>query len=142
MKPRLIRTEADYETALARINVLMDGDPKPTSAAGEELELLCLLVGHYEEVHFPMDMPSPLDAIKFRMEQQGLKAKDLVPFIGSAPKVSEVLSGERELSKTMIRNLSTGLGIPAEVLLQQPRAQRSSIESSPATMTRRARPAS
>ena len=62
MKPKIIRTEADCEAALARINVLMDGDPEPTSAAGEELELLCLLVGNYEAVHYPMDMPSPLEA--------------------------------------------------------------------------------
>lgn len=119
MKPKIIRTESDYEAALERINVLMDGDPEPTSAAGEELELLCLLVGHYEEIHYPMDLPSPVDAIKFRMEQAGLKRKDMIPYIGSAPKVSEVLSGQRELSKTMIRNLVNGLGIPAEVLLQE-----------------------
>jgi HTH-type transcriptional regulator/antitoxin HigA len=119
MKPKIIRTEADYETALARIDVLMDGDPEPTSAAGEELELLCLLVGNYEAVHYPMDMPSPLEAIKFRMEQTGLKAKDLIPYIGSAPKVSEVLAGKRALSLTMIRKLVNELGIPAEVLLQQ-----------------------
>jgi HTH-type transcriptional regulator/antitoxin HigA len=118
MKPKIIRTEADYETALARIDVLMDGDPEPTSAAGEELELLCLLVGNYEAVHYPMDMPSPLEAIKFRMEQAGLKAKDLIPYIGSAPKVSEVLAGKRALSLTMIRKLVNELGIPAEVLLQ------------------------
>ena len=67
-----------------------------------------------------MDLPNPVDAIKFRMEQQGLTAEDLVPYIGTTSKVSDVLSGQCELSKTMIRNLSTGLGIPAEVLLQEP----------------------
>ncbi len=118
MKPKIIRTEADYETALERINVLMDGDPEPTSDAGEELELLCLLVGQYEEVHYPMDLPDPIEAIKFRMEQAGLKAKDLIPYIGSASKVSEVLAGKRALSLSMIRNL-VKLGIPAEVLLQK-----------------------
>lgn len=118
MKPKIIRTEVDHETALARIDVLMDGDPEPTSTAGEELELLCLLVGNYEAVHYPMDMPSPLEAIKFRMEQAGLKAKDLIPYIGSASKVSEVLSGKRALSLAMVRNL-VKLGIPAEVLLQE-----------------------
>ncbi len=120
MYPRIIRTQTDYATALARIEVLMDNDPEPESDEGEELELLCLIVGHYEEVNYPMDLPDPVDAIKFRMEQQGLTAEDLVPYIGSTSKVSDVLSGQCELTKTMIRNLSTALGIPAEVLLQEP----------------------
>lgn len=120
MYPKIIRTEADYATALARIEVLMDNDPEPESDEGEELELLCLIVGHYEEVNYPMDLPDPVDAIKFRMEQQGLTAEDLVSYIGSTSKVSDVLSGQCELSKTMIRNLSNGLGIPAEILLQEP----------------------
>ena len=122
MKPKIIRTEADYEAALARIDVLMDGDPEPTSAAGEELELLSLLVENYEKEIYPIERPSPLAAIQFRMEQAGLKAKDLTPYIGSASKVSEVLSGKRALSLAMIRNL-VKLGIPAEVLLQAEGAQ-------------------
>lgn len=123
MKPKIIRTEADYEAALERIDVLMDGDPEPTSEAGEELALLCLLVEKYEEVRFPMDMPGPVDAIKFRMEQQGLKAKDMVPYLGSPSKVSEVLAGKRPLSLSMIRKLANGLGIPADILLQEEGAQ-------------------
>ena len=122
MKPKIIRTEADYEAALARIDVLMDGDPEPTSAAGEELELLSRLVENYEKEIYPIERPSPLAAIQFRMEQAGLKAKDLTPYIGSASKVSEVLSGKRALSLAMIRNL-VKLGIPAEVLLQAEGAQ-------------------
>jgi HTH-type transcriptional regulator/antitoxin HigA len=120
--PKIIRTEADYEAALDRIDALMENDPEPVSEEGEELELLCLLVGRYEEEKYPMDPPDPISAIKFRMEQAGLKAKDLVPYIGSPGKVSEVLSGRRELSKAMIRNL-VGLGIPAEVLLQERRTK-------------------
>ena len=120
MYPKIIPTETDDATALARIEVLMDNDPEPDSDEGEELELLCLIVGHYEEVNYPMDLPAPVDAIKFRMEQQGLTAEDLVPYIGSTSRVSDVLSGQCELSKTMIRNLSTGLGIPADILLQEP----------------------
>jgi HTH-type transcriptional regulator/antitoxin HigA len=116
MKLKIIRTEADYQTALKRIDALMDGDPEPVSAAGEELELLSLLVAHYENDRFPMDLPDPISAIKFRMEQQGWKNKDLVPYIGSASKVSEVLSGRRGLSLAMVRNL-VNLGIPAEVLV-------------------------
>jgi HTH-type transcriptional regulator / antitoxin HigA len=117
MKPKLIKTKADYEAALARIEEIFDA--KPGTAAGDELDLLVTLVELYEEKAFPIGLPTPVEAIKFRMAQQGLKAKDLIPYIGSASKVSEVLSGQRELSKTMIRNLANGLGIPAEVLLQE-----------------------
>ena len=85
----------------------------------EDWGVLVTLVELYEEKTFPIGLPSPVEAIKFRMAQQGLKAKDLIPYIGSASKVSEVLSGQRELSKTMIRNLVNGLGIPADVLLQE-----------------------
>jgi HTH-type transcriptional regulator/antitoxin HigA len=119
MKPRIIRTQGDYESALARIDALMENDPAPSSAEGEELALLGLLVSKYEEEKFPMDLPDPVAAIRFRMEQAGLKAKDLIPYIGSASKVSEVLSGKRALSLAMIRHLVKGLGIPAEVLLQE-----------------------
>jgi len=122
MKPKIIRNEADNEAALERIDALMEHDPEPTSPEGEELELLSLLVKHYEEVKYPMDLPSPVEAIKFRMEQQGLKRKDLIPYIGSESKVSEVLSGHRPLSLTMIRRLVSGLSIPAEVLLKEPGA--------------------
>lgn len=118
MKPKIIRNELDYAAALERVSALMERDPEPLSPEGEELELLALLIEHYEKEAFPIDLPDPISAIQFRMEQQGLKAKDLIPYIGSASKVSEVLSGQRELSKTMIRNLVNGLGIPAEVLLQ------------------------
>ena len=123
MKPKIIRNEADYAVALRRIDVLMENDPEPTSAEGEELELLCLLVERYEEAQYPMDLPDPVSAIKFRMEQRGLKAKDLIPYLGSASKVSEIISGRRTLSLTMIRNLVKGLGIPAEVLLKEPGAK-------------------
>ena len=118
MKLKIIKTEEEYTAALARVEALMDA--KPGSAKEEELELWSLLVAKYEDEHFPIDLPDPVEAIKFRMEQQGLTAEDLVPYIGSTSKVSDVLSGQCELSKTMIRNLSNGLGIPAEVLLQEP----------------------
>jgi len=122
MKPKVIRTEAEYEAALQRIAALMETDPDPTSPKGEELELFSLLVERYEDEHYPMDLPDPVSAIKFRMEQQGLRSKDLVPYIGSASKVSEVLSGRRALSLAMIRNLVEGLGITAKVLIGKPRA--------------------
>lgn len=117
MKARIIKTEADYEEALARIDALMDADPDSGSDEGKELELLAMLVEQYEDVHYPTDLPSPVEAIKFRMEQAGLKQADLVPYIGSKSKVSEVLNGKRPLSINMIRKLHKGLGIPADVLL-------------------------
>jgi HTH-type transcriptional regulator/antitoxin HigA len=119
MKPKIIKTEADYDQALARLDVIFDAEPDTPD--GDEAELLTALIEMYEEKVYPMDMPNPLEAIQFRMEQAGLKAKDLIPYIGSASKVSEVLSGKRPLSLSMIRNL-VKLGIPAEVLLQEPGA--------------------
>ena len=127
MTPKLIKTEADHDEALARIEEIFDA--KPGSLEGDELELLVTLVEMYEEKAFPIGLPDPVEAIKFRMEQEGLKAKDLVPYIGSAPKVSEVLAGKRSLSLTMIRNLVDGLEIPAEVLLQEPNATLPSDEA-------------
>jgi HTH-type transcriptional regulator / antitoxin HigA len=115
-----IRTEADYEAALARIEALMDagrGTPE-----GEELDLLADLVEHYESKHVPMGYPSPVAAIAFRMEQAGLTQRDLVPFIGSRAKVSEVLSGKRPLTMPMARALHQHLCIPADVLLRDPGA--------------------
>jgi len=118
MKPKVIKTESDCAAALARIQELIDA--KRNTPQGDELELLSLLVHDYEEKRFPMDRPDPIEAIRFRMEQQGLKPTDLVPFLGSRSRVSEVLSGRRNLSLKMIRALVRGLGIPAEVLLGQP----------------------
>lgn len=115
---RAIRSEADHAAALARIDVLMDAEPG--TPEGEELDVLADLVEHYEEKHVPMGYPTPLAAIQFRMEQSGLTSRDLIPFIGSRAKVSEVLSGKRALTMQMARALHTSLGIPADVLLQQP----------------------
>ncbi len=120
MNPKLIKSEEEYEKALERINELMDAGPG--SSESDELELWTTLVMLYEKENFPVEMPDPVEAIKFRMEQQGLRQKDLIPYIGSASKVSEVLSGKRGLSRSMIRRLHEGLGIPAEVLLREPDA--------------------
>jgi len=121
MKPKIIKTAKDYDRALARVEKLMDLDPDKKSAEFDELELLVLLVEQYEDQEFPMDLPDPITAIKFRMDQGGMTRKDMIPFLGSASKVSEILNGKHSLSLTMIRKLSE-LGMPAEVLLQQPRA--------------------
>jgi HTH-type transcriptional regulator/antitoxin HigA len=117
VKPKVIKTEADYQAALSSIESRFDA--KPGTPEGEELELLAILVELYEKQAFPIGLPDPISAIRFRMDQQGLKDKDLVPYIGSPSKVSEVLSGQRSLSLPMLRRLHTGLGIPSEVLLQE-----------------------
>lgn len=117
MKPKVIKTEAEYEKALAHLETLMDADPG--ASRDEELELFAVLIEDYEDKHFLIDMPDAVEAIKFRMEQQGLTRKDLEKYIGSQSKVSEVLNHKRPLSLAMIRALHKGLGIPAEVLLQE-----------------------
>lgn len=118
MNVRLIKTNADHEAALARIDVIFNA--RPGAADGDELELLLHLVEEYEAIQYPIAMPDPIDALKFRMEQQGLKQADLVPYVGNKSKVSEVLNRKRPLSLSMIRKLHNGLGISAEVLLQEP----------------------
>lgn len=115
-----IRTEEDYEATLARIEALMNAEADTPEA--DELEVLATLVELYEEKHFPIDWPDPVEAIRFRMEQAGLTGRDLIPLLGSRAKVSEVLSGKRSLTLQMIRALHEHLGIPAEVLLRQPGA--------------------
>lgn len=105
---RLIKNEEDYDMALSRIEQLMDA--KPGTAEMDELELLTALVEMYEERYFPISPPDPIDAIKFRMEQLGLGQKDMVPFIGTKSKVSEVLNGKRTLTLAMMRSLNKGLG--------------------------------
>ena len=120
MVAKVIKNDREYEAALERIEELMDA--VPDTPEGDELELLSTLVELYEEKRYPIDLPDPVEAIRFRMEQVGLKQQDLVPYIGSRSKVSEVLNGKRPLSLKMIRALHKGLGIPAEVLLHEPGA--------------------
>jgi HTH-type transcriptional regulator/antitoxin HigA len=120
MEPRIIKTEADYEAGMAALDSLMELDPAPGTPDADKLELLGMLLEQYEDVHFPIDMPDPVDAVLFRMDQQGLRSNDLVPLIGSKSKVSEVLNRKRPLSLAMIRKLHAELGISAEVLLQAP----------------------
>jgi HTH-type transcriptional regulator/antitoxin HigA len=113
---RAIRSESDYDAALARIDALMDAEHG--TPEGNELDVLTDLVGLYESQHVPMGYPGPVEAIRFRMEQAGLSQRDLVPLIGSRAKVSEVLSGKRPLTMQMARALHANIGIPADVLLQ------------------------
>ncbi len=117
---KLIKTKADYDQALKLIEELVTRDPEVGSADADRLTLLTALVHDYESKTFPEHLPDPVDAIKFRMEQAGLKPADLVPFIGTPGRVSEILSRKRQLTLDMVRALSTGLGIPAKVLIQKP----------------------
>jgi HTH-type transcriptional regulator / antitoxin HigA len=128
MKPQVIKTRAAYQAALAHLEKLMAA--QPGTPQEEELELFAVLLDNYEREHFPIGLPDPVEAIKFRMEQQGLTRKDLEPFIGSQSKVSEVLNRKRPLSVAMIRALHIGLDIPADVLLQEP-GQRLAVKHAP-----------
>ncbi len=120
MKPKVLKHKADHQAALAKIESLMDA--KAGSAAEADLELWSLLVENYEREHHPIDPPDPVEAIRFRMEQQGLRAVDMMPFFKSKSRVSEVLGRKRPLTLPMIRALSAGLRIPADVLIREPRA--------------------
>ena len=117
LKP--IRTEADYEAALAEVERLW-GAPV-ASPEGDRLDVLATLIDAYESEHFPMDPPDPIEAIKFRMEQQGLSRKDLESLIGTRTRVAEVLNRRRSLSISMIRRLHERLGISADVLIRPTR---------------------
>ncbi len=114
LKP--IRSEADYEEALAEVERLW-GAPAGTPA-GDLLDILATLIDAYEGHHYPIDPPDPVEAIKFRMEQQGLSRKDLEPLIGTRTRVAEVLNRKRSLSIGMIRRLHDRLGISADVLIR------------------------
>ena len=115
----LLENKNDYDAALARIEELMDANPASKTPAGKELKLLIYLVEKYEDERYPVSMPDPIEAIKTRMEDLGLQMKDLVDSIGDKGTVSKVLNRRIPLSLRMIRNLSTKLGIPAEILIQE-----------------------
>lgn len=114
LKP--IKTEADYEAALDRINQLMDAQPDTPEA--DELEVLALLIEAYEEEQYPISLPDPITAIQFRLEQAGLTPTDLIPHLGSLTAVQAVLAKQQALTLPMIRALHQFLHIPAEILLQ------------------------
>ncbi len=118
MEIRPIRTERDYRAALADIETLMSAEADTPD--GEKLDVLVTLVEAYESKHFPLDYPDPVEAIKFRMDQMGLTAKDLEPMIGRLNRVYEVLSRARPLTLRMIWKLHKELGVPAESLIRQP----------------------
>ncbi|NTW29830.1 MAG: ImmA/IrrE family metallo-endopeptidase [Candidatus Moranbacteria bacterium] len=119
IKIKVIKTEDDYNEALRAIQTLILKNPANDTEEAEKISILSTLIEEYETKAFPSSLPDPIDAILFRMEQQKLKPIDLVPFIGSRSKVSEVLSRKRPLTLSMIRSLEAGLGIPAKVLLNE-----------------------
>jgi HTH-type transcriptional regulator / antitoxin HigA len=112
-----IKTRRDHYAAMKEIESLMDA--KAGSREGDRLDILVTLVEAYERQHFPLDLPDPVEAIKFAMEQKGLAAKDLVPYIGQTNRVYEVLNRKRPLTLAMVWKLHAGLGIPAESLIRQ-----------------------
>ncbi len=118
MNIKPIKTDTDYRAALKEIKALMSAELD--SPEGEKLDVLVTLVEAYERKHYPLDLPDPVEAIKFEMEQKGLSVKDLEPMIGKSNRVYEVLNHKRSLTLKMIRRLHEQLGIPAESLIKQP----------------------
>ncbi|MBK8503439.1 MAG: helix-turn-helix domain-containing protein [Saprospiraceae bacterium] len=117
MKLKPIRTEEDYNKALARLEKIFDSDPG--TKGGDELEILVLLIEDYENKHYPIGPPDPIEAIKFRMEQMGLQQKDLGEILGHKSRASEILNRKRKLTLSMIRTLHDKLNISTEVLVQE-----------------------
>ena len=116
MKIAPIRNEKDYQKALDRLEMIFDS--KKGTNQGDELEILSILIDRFENENFPIGMPDPIEAIKFRMEQLGMKQKDLAEIVGFKSRVSEILNKKRKLTLDMIRKLNTTLHIPTEVLIQ------------------------
>lgn len=122
MNIRPIKTKADYRAALKEVEALMAAERD--TPEGERLDVLVTLVEAYEKKHYPLDLPDPVEAIRFRMEQKGMTPKDLVPMIGQINRVYEILSRRRPLTLAMIQRLHNDLGIPAESLIKQPERSR------------------
>lgn len=113
-----IRTHEDYEAALQMISPMFDQEPEPGTPEGDFFDVMITLIEAYEQKNFPVDLPDPVEAIKFRMEQSGLTVKDLEPAIGRVNRVYEILNGKRNLTVSMIWKLHTMFGIPAQSLIQ------------------------
>jgi HTH-type transcriptional regulator / antitoxin HigA len=116
-KPHVLRSEAEYDAAIAEIERLLDEDVEPGSEGYDRLEFLSVLVEHYEDERYPMGAVTPQEAVTFMLEQKGLDRADLDDVMGGKSRVSEFLNGKRELSKSQVEGLRRLLGIPADVLL-------------------------
>lgn len=117
MDYKVIKTEDDYKLALKRLEVIFDAEPG--TSEGEELDLLSLLIDNYEKKHYPIGLPDPIEAIKFRMEQLNYKPKDLADVIGFRSRVTEILGKKRKLSLDMIRKINKRMHISTDVLIQE-----------------------
>ena len=117
MNIRPIRTETDYKAALREVSAYFDNEPEPGTEDCDRFDILLILIEHYEAQQFPVDLPDPIEAIKFRMDQEGLTAKDLEPAIGKRNRVYEILNGKRNLTLAMVWKLHKMFGIPAESLI-------------------------
>lgn len=131
MNVKIIKSEKDYEAAMARLSALMSLDPKSNSKEENELDLLALVIQDFERQTVPPVKADPIESILFRMDQMQLTRKDLIPYIGSISKVSEVLSRKRPLSLPMIRRLNHGLGIPADILIEDVETDSSVVDQEP-----------
>jgi len=131
MNVKIIKSEKDYEAAMARLSALMSLDPTPDSKEENELELLALVIHDFERQTVPPVKADPIESILFRMDQLQLTRKDLIPYIGSISKVSEVLTRKRPLSLPMIRRLNQGLGIPADILIEDVETDSSVVAQEP-----------
>lgn len=129
MNPTVIKTEVQRQSYLKEVERLASLDPAPGTPEAERLELLALLIETYEKANFEIEKPDPVSAIQFRMNEQGLRQADLVQYFGSRSRVSEIMNRKRPLTLQMIREISTGLGIPAAVLVSEPAAEYSVDES-------------
>ena len=118
MNIRPIHTDQDYRAALKNVSPFFDDEPTPGTPEGDYFDVMVTLIEAYEAKHFPIDLPNPIEAIKFRMEQSGLSVADLVPAIGRTNRVYEVLNGKRALTLPMIWKLHQLFGIPAESLIK------------------------
>jgi len=118
MNIRPIHTDQDYRAALKSVSPLFDNEPQPGTPEGDYFDVMITLIEAYEAKQFPLDLPNPIEAIKFRMEQSGLSAADLAPAIGRTNRVYEVLNGKRALTLPMIWKLHQLFGIPAESLIK------------------------
>jgi HTH-type transcriptional regulator / antitoxin HigA len=117
MEHKVIKTEKEYKQGLKRLEVIFDSEPG--TKEGDELELLGLLIDNYEKIHYPIDLPDPVEAIKFRMEQLNYKPQDLAGVIGFRSRVTEILNKKRKLSLHMIRSINKQMHIPTDVLIQE-----------------------
>ena len=121
MEIKPIHNEVEYKAALKAVSTFFENEPKLGSSDADFFEIMLTLIQSYEAKNFPIDLPDPIEAIKFRMEQSGLAPKDLQPMIGKSNRVSEVLNRKRSLTISMIRKLNADLGIPAECLIKPTR---------------------